>query len=65
MVFIRVIRVQIINALFDKISHSSGKNNEKPSEIFKYFFIFCNVWDTVYPCILDNQTLVTSLKTSL
>ena len=40
MVFIRVIRVQIINALFDKISHSSGKNNEKPREIFKYFFYF-------------------------
>ena len=48
MVFIRVIRVQIINALFDKICHSSGKNNEKPREIFKFFFLFFAMYGTQF-----------------
>ena len=66
MVFIRVIRVQIINALLIKSVIAAEKIMKNLVRYFNIFFIFCNVWDTVYPCILDNQTLVVLIfKTSL
>ena len=66
MVFIRVIRVQIINALLIKSVIAAEKIMKNLVRYFNIFFIFCNVWDTLYPCILDNQTLLVLIfKTSL
>ena len=56
MVFIRVIRVHIINALLIKSVITAEKIMKN---LVRYFNIF-------YPCILDNQTLVVLIfKTSL